>query len=88
VHKSKTLIEDQKEELTSLNQNLEAVVLQRTQILEEQNQKLKDYAFYNAHTLRGPFCRIKGLVHLRQLVNDEDLDAKEINTRLIQSLNV
>jgi len=86
VHTSKALIEDQKEELTSLNQNLEAVVLQRTRALEEQNQKLKDYAFYNAHTLRGPFCRVKGLVHLRELVKIDGREAEEINTRLLQSL--
>src|SRR6185369_17055008 len=62
---SKILIEKQKDELNALNHNLEALVSQRTSELEEQNEKLKNYAFFNAHLLRGPFCRVQGLIHLQ-----------------------
>ncbi len=86
VHNSKALIEIQKDELAKLNQNLEAVVSQRTLALEEQNKKLKDYAFYNAHTLRGPFCRVKGLINLKELNDSNDENTGEINDRLRVSL--
>lgn len=60
-------IELQKEELTAINETLEATVRLRTTRIEEQNKKLRDHAFYNAHILRGPFCRIKGLLLLQSL---------------------
>jgi signal transduction histidine kinase len=85
VHHSRAMIEAQKDELTHLNQNLEKVVLLRTTALEEQNQKLIDYAFYNAHELKGPFCRIKGLLHLMELSDNEN-DRQEIKVRLRRSL--
>lgn len=60
-------IELQKEELSAINETLEATVQIRTARIEEQNKKLRDHAFYNAHILRGPFCRIKGLLLLQSL---------------------
>jgi hypothetical protein len=86
VQKSKDLIESQKDELASLNQNLESVVLQRTKVLEEQNQKLINYAFYNAHELRGPFCRVKGLIYLLELSNNPR-ETQEIKSLLKKSLD-
>src|SRR6187549_681374 len=71
VSTSRMLIENQKEELDVLNKSLESKVAERTQKLEEQNKKLRDHAFYNAHLLRGPFCRIQGLIQLQDLVTDE-----------------
>ena len=52
------------EEIKSINQTLEARVFERTEALEKQNVKLSEYAFINAHLLRGPLCRILGLVSL------------------------
>lgn len=71
INTSHILIEKQKGELDVLNKNLESKVLQRTQMLEEQNKKLRDHAFYNAHLLRGPFCRVQGLMQLQELITDE-----------------
>lgn len=39
----------------------------RSKALETQNEQLTSYAYYNAHKLRGPFCRIKGLLQLKEL---------------------
>ncbi|HEY6437323.1 MAG TPA: hypothetical protein VIY47_12095 [Ignavibacteriaceae bacterium] len=93
VGRDQLIIEDQKEELAAMNEelvqsneslhdlnnkisgwneNLEETVARRTHEIEEQNEKLKGYAFYNAHKLRAPFCRIKGLVMLYEIVKDED----------------
>lgn len=58
-------------ELTSLNQQvrtmnheLEDRVGERTRELLERNEKLTEYAFMNAHLLRSPVSRIKGLINL------------------------
>ncbi len=86
VHTSKVLIENQKDELATLNQNLEKVVRLRTLALEEQNQKLKNYAFYNAHELRGPFCRVKGLIYLFEISNNPK-EIEEIKDLIKKSLD-
>ncbi|MDZ7605958.1 MAG: hypothetical protein U5K79_10325 [Cyclobacteriaceae bacterium] len=87
VNGARIKIERQKEELTQLNQNLENMVHERTKILEDQNKKLVNYAFYNAHMLRAPFCRIQGLVQLIELTssNDAPID-NEIEARLTESV--
>jgi hypothetical protein len=63
-------IENQKKELASWNETLEETVQIRTREIEIQNETLRGYAHYNAHHLRGPFCRIKGLLNLRSITTD------------------
>jgi signal transduction histidine kinase len=41
----------------------EELIAQKEEI-ELQNQKLLEYAFFNAHKVRGPLARILGLVYL------------------------
>jgi len=41
-------------------------VKERTSELERKNKALEEYAFINAHELRGPVASILGLVHLMQ----------------------
>ncbi|MBI1768408.1 MAG: tetratricopeptide repeat protein, partial [Bacteroidetes bacterium] len=50
--------------MAQVNENLERLVQKRTRVLEEQNKKLSDYAFFNAHNLRAPLARVMGLVNL------------------------
>jgi GAF domain-containing protein len=57
----------QKEWIDTINQSLEARIKERTQKLEWQNQQLAEYTFINAHHLRGPLCRIIGLVNLMEI---------------------
>lgn len=87
VNDSKKMIESQKEKLNQLNQNLEGIVKKRTIELEKQNTKLVNYAYYNAHLLRAPFCRIKGLVHLQELLKDTDGSTNEVELRLRDSID-
>lgn len=90
IRNSKALIESQKEELNTFNQQLEIVVHERTSELEEQNEKLKKHAYYNAHLLRGPFCRIKGLMQLRelgQITDDEKILIKNMLQESISELD-
>ena len=51
-------------DISASNESLESKVQERTSVLNEQNQKLTEYAFVNAHLLRGPLCRIMGLSEL------------------------
>ncbi len=50
--------------VSRVNEELEIRVKHRTRELEDRNEKLKEYAFINAHLLRAPLCRIKGLTYL------------------------
>ncbi len=54
------------EETRAINENLEALVEERTRTVEDQNRALAEYAFINAHMLRGPVCRIIGLLQLME----------------------
>ncbi len=69
------LIRHQKEEIEALNEDLEQIVKERTQKLEVQNQRLIEYAYFNAHKVRGPVARILGLINL---FDDGQLNAEKI----------
>lgn len=64
--------------IESVNKSLENKVAVRTRELEEINKKLTSYAYYNAHLIRGPFCRIKGILMLRDLqaIDNYDFESK------------
>jgi signal transduction histidine kinase len=52
------------EKLRRINENLNQLVEHRTAALLNQNKKLLDHAFINAHKVRSPLARILGLVNL------------------------
>ncbi|HPH45616.1 MAG TPA: hypothetical protein PLJ60_01475 [Chryseolinea sp.] len=85
VNTARKLINGQKEEMDILNKSLESKVTERTLKLEEQNLKLREHAFYNAHLLRGPFCRVQGLIQLQGLVRS-DTEKNEIESMLKYSI--
>lgn len=60
---------------------LENLVQERTNKITNQNQKLIDYAFRNAHNIRGPLARILGLVNLITIEN------KDTNTEYVSRLS-
>jgi ligand-binding sensor domain-containing protein len=57
-------IKSQAKEITGINENLELLVKKRTAELERQNKALEEYAFINAHKVRGPVASILGLINL------------------------
>ena len=88
---SKTLITEQKNKLNELNLHLEELVAQRTALLEQQNEKLRQHAFFNAHLLRSPFSNIQGLVKLQHELESDPAkisgaELKEVRERLNQSI--
>lgn len=68
------IISEQNEEINQINHTLDQKVQERTRLLEEQNRQLIQYAFYNAHKVRGPLCRILGLVQLAKHQYETDTD--------------
>jgi hypothetical protein len=68
-------IRKHKKEVNRLNQSLEERISERTEALAAQNQQLAEYAYINSHQLRGPICRILGLVNL---IEESDTKEKEM----------
>jgi signal transduction histidine kinase len=52
------------EKIEAINANLEDVVNERTTTIKNQNLRLRDYAYFNAHKVRGPLARIMGLISI------------------------
>jgi tetratricopeptide (TPR) repeat protein len=54
-------------EIERMNASLENLVEKRTQTIQEQNVVLREYAYFNAHQIRGPLARILGLISVLDL---------------------
>ena len=86
------------EELKNLNKSLEGRIDERTRQIIQQNQRLAEYTFVNAHKLRAPIASILGLInlfhqadakeqkvilnHLRTCADQLDLTIQTINLNL------
>jgi len=55
-----------------LNQRLEVRVAERTKELQQQKDRLAEYAFMNAHLLRQPLAQVLGMVTLLRLAKTQD----------------
>jgi signal transduction histidine kinase len=60
------------EQVRTMNHELENRVSERTRELVERNEKLTEYAFMNAHLLRSPVSRIKGLINLFGITKEKE----------------
>ena len=72
------------EETRSINDSLEFMVRERTVTLEERNRQLADFAFLNAHKMRGPLARILGLVDILKYTDTREQE-KELLQHIVQS---
>lgn len=61
-------IKTQAKEINRINENLEALVVDRTKELKAKNAALEEYAFINAHKLRSPVASILGLTNLMKKI--------------------
>jgi tetratricopeptide (TPR) repeat protein len=59
-------------EIEKINANLETTVQERTKTIQEQNEILREYAYFNAHQVRGPLARILGLIVVLDLEFSKD----------------
>ncbi|GAB4395214.1 MAG: hypothetical protein OHK0053_01040 [Microscillaceae bacterium] len=62
-------LKQQQEEIEKINLLLEEKVRNRTSVLELKNRQLAEFAYLNAHKLRGPLARILGLINVLNLGN-------------------
>jgi len=86
IEDQKTEIETQAEKLailntklSNLNASLENRIEVRTSQLKNQNHKLAEFAFMNAHQLRAPIARTVGLINLIQKIELPEDDQVLIN---------
>ena len=66
LHNQNLELVTRQEETRAINENLAAMVEERALQIETKNGSLSEYAFINAHMLRGPLCRIIGLITLME----------------------
>jgi ligand-binding sensor domain-containing protein len=84
IEKKNLLIQEQTEEIKTMNENLEITVKERTTELEKKNKALEEYAFITAHNLRAPVASVLGLINLMTKL-EHDKEAKEIIAHMQQS---
>ncbi|MBC8110141.1 MAG: tetratricopeptide repeat protein [Verrucomicrobia bacterium] len=77
-------INTKNEQLSIANETLDDKVRQRTEILRQQNRRLREYGYMNAHRLRSPVASILGLINLIKLTDSQNPDPEIIN-RLFDS---
>jgi len=63
-----------KDNLSTLNKDLEKIVNERTAKIQIQNEILIKYSYTNAHHLRGPVARLLGLGSIYKLENQPNAD--------------
>jgi signal transduction histidine kinase len=66
LHQQNQELVTRQEETRAINDNLETLVEKGAREVEDKNLALAEYAFINAHMLRGPLCRMMGLIHLME----------------------
>lgn len=71
------------DKMSRINSNLNDFVEERTAALAKQNEQLINYAYFNAHKVRGPLARIMGLVNMLQ-----DPAYAAIHAELLEHLRV
>lgn len=76
--KLKILVHERMREISDLNEQLEEKVKQRTSELQEKNIRLQEYAYINAHFLRGPLSKIMSILHLHRLDSTNKFNEKYI----------
>ena len=83
LEEAKNKISSQKEDIEKLANSLEYKINERTSTLQNQKEMLEEYAFLNAHEVRGPLTNILGLVTLnsKEKLTQEQLEANSILIR-------
>jgi signal transduction histidine kinase len=66
LHGQNQELATREEETRAINENLESIVETKRNELEKKNFALAEFAFINAHMLRGPLCRVIGLLNLME----------------------
>lgn len=68
------------EEVQAMRDSLQQKVLERTQKLEQENERLLEYSFINAHLVRAPLANIIGLTQ----IDADNPDFEEIREGILE----
>lgn len=79
------LMAHQKEEIEVINNNLEQIIIDRTEKIKDQESRISHFAFINAHKVRSPLARIMGLLNLIDLDKNKDHAITECLPKLRES---
>lgn len=72
----------QKEEIEGINNNLEQIIVDRTEKIKDQESRINRFAFINAHRVRSPLARIIGLLNLIELEKNKNGTCEEYLPKL------
>ncbi|MEP1033126.1 hypothetical protein [Ekhidna sp.] len=75
-------------QLKTMNGSLESIVKERTQDIEERNERLKRYAFMNSHLVRAPLANILGAVQHLQDENDRKKSKELMELLMVSASNL
>lgn len=70
------------EEIQTINENLEAIVVKRTKLLEDTNRELDTFLYRASHDLRSPIRSILGLCNIIDSIPSSELLARMKGTTL------
>lgn len=76
IHCQNEELHQQQETINKINLSLEEKVKERTLDLQYKSKQIQEFTFLNAHKLRGPLARAKGLTYL--LINESTLDQEQL----------
>lgn len=88
VNQNKQL-DETRQRLEQVNNQLENRVRHRTLELMEQNTRLTEYPFFHAHVLRAPVSRIRGLLNLLNMPieSEEELKVRDMLSQTMKELD-
>ncbi|MGL1887072.1 MAG: hypothetical protein OCD76_11220 [Reichenbachiella sp.] len=78
LFKKKVKLLNQRQEIQSIRQNLEALIEEHTAELEGKNEQLSKYVYDNAHILRAPLSNILGLIDILEMKYEKDRESMNI----------
>ena len=73
------------EEVKLINENLERLVKVRTEKIQSQNIKLRNYAYSNSHKVRAPLARLMGLINLWSNEHTLEVDRTYLIEKITES---